>query len=409
MPIAITADGVLDAGGIPVLAPDHGVDAQAGVGIRVTGAVDATGIPVLTMNRASTPDTIAPSVASVAVTSVRTIDVAFTDQMDPDTTTDPGNYVLSGDGQGTLAANPGAVELAGSGVVRLRWDSGDMADGGDVTVTATGVKDASLNLIGEANVQTQNAGGLGVPPSVFSLVQQPSQTYPMLMALVYGKCGLLGDLHEYQTGHVVQVSGSELKLGFLSGESGSIDLTGFTKEMYPTISLWYEDPSTHGALTGTWNVTDIRHDAASASWVVACDVTGHPLPAITFPNEYWDYRLVPSDDWTMMAPITSLKKATTPASYTISGLGAGTLPLNPAGVRLNMGSYYLYWESGTPVPGQAILLTISADVRDTAENSVVSGNTQFMVRNYGAIRIPGRYANFGDWRSRGNWNHWSGM
>ena len=64
------------------------------------------------------------------------IDVLYDQAMGNGVTT-PGNYTVSDTGKGTLAANPDIVTDLGFFFYRLTWISGEMFNGGDITITVT--------------------------------------------------------------------------------------------------------------------------------------------------------------------------------------------------------------------------------------------------------------------------------
>ncbi len=90
-------------------------------------------------------ETVRPTLDAVAVMSWRTIDVTFSEPMLAPGVTTPGDYAISGPGQGALATNPASV--TGSGPYTLAWTTGSMIDGQMVTVAATGLQDAVGNPI----------------------------------------------------------------------------------------------------------------------------------------------------------------------------------------------------------------------------------------------------------------------
>ena len=124
-------------------------------------------------NVASSPlsrtyDTVSPTVSSVAVQTGLSVDVTFSEAMGTGVT-DPCNYSLSGSGQGSLSGNPDAVWLQGGTTYRLTWSSGDMVEGGDITIIVDNVYDLAGNLIGTPNSGTHVGGGIVTPPTVIDL------------------------------------------------------------------------------------------------------------------------------------------------------------------------------------------------------------------------------------------------
>ncbi|MCX8064406.1 MAG: hypothetical protein N3G21_04460 [Candidatus Hydrogenedentes bacterium] len=109
-------------------------------------------------------------VSSVRVTQPLEIEVEFSEPMRMDELGEVGNYSISGEGRGTLLQNPHMVTVISNKKVRLNWNSGEMKNGGDVTITVTGVYDAQGNPIGMPNSKTHIGGGVGgVPPMLASI------------------------------------------------------------------------------------------------------------------------------------------------------------------------------------------------------------------------------------------------
>jgi hypothetical protein len=124
-------------------------------------------------NVASSPlnltyDTVSPTVSSVAVQTGLSVDVTFSEAMGVGVT-DPCNYTLSGDGKGSLSDNPDAVWLQGGTTYRLTWSSGDMIEGGFITITVANVQDTAGNLIGTPDSGTHAGGGIVTPPTVIDV------------------------------------------------------------------------------------------------------------------------------------------------------------------------------------------------------------------------------------------------
>jgi hypothetical protein len=87
-------------------------------------------------------DAIAPTVSTVAVQTALTVNVTFSEPMGTGVTTSS-NYSLSGTGQGTLANNPTSVALVSGNTYRLTWSSGEMVNGGNITVTVANALQAT--------------------------------------------------------------------------------------------------------------------------------------------------------------------------------------------------------------------------------------------------------------------------
>jgi hypothetical protein len=115
-----------------------------------------------------TYDTVSPTVSSVVVQTGLTIDVTFSEAMGTGVT-NPLSYRLSGSGQGSLSDNPDAVHSQSAATYRLTWSSGDMIEGGFITVTVEGVRDMAGNLIGIPDSGTHAGGGTITQPAVIDV------------------------------------------------------------------------------------------------------------------------------------------------------------------------------------------------------------------------------------------------
>tara|TARA_R110001592_G_scaffold50449_1_gene156030 strand:+ start:20 stop:4822 length:4803 start_codon:yes stop_codon:yes gene_type:complete len=101
---------------------------------------------------------VAPKLATVKVLTGLTVEAAFDESLNADGL-DPTNYTLSGVGQGTLAAQPDSATLAAPGRYVLTWNSGEMLNGGDITITVSNVRDVAGNSIGADNIATAAKAG----------------------------------------------------------------------------------------------------------------------------------------------------------------------------------------------------------------------------------------------------------
>jgi len=74
------------------------------------------------------------------------------------------NYVVTGTGKGTLGDNPSTAASVSGNTFLLTWNSGEMKDGGDITITYTTMQGRSGGPTVVA--ATHSGGGIGVAPSV---------------------------------------------------------------------------------------------------------------------------------------------------------------------------------------------------------------------------------------------------
>ncbi len=131
--LTITVSGVEDNSGDLVTTPNSATDAGAGIGV-------------------------APTVQLADVITGLTVNVGFSEPMGAGALV-AANYSLSGAGRGTLAANPDAVVEVSPGLYRLTWTTGEMVNGRDITITASGVTDEAGNPLGTPNSATDVKAG----------------------------------------------------------------------------------------------------------------------------------------------------------------------------------------------------------------------------------------------------------
>ncbi|MBN1517895.1 laminin G domain-containing protein, partial [Candidatus Sumerlaeota bacterium] len=107
-------------------------------------------------------DPTAPNLTDVTVLTSQTVQVVFSELMNA-TADVAANYAVTGSGAGTLATNPDSVSNVGNTTYTLTWTGGEMLDGGDITITATGVEKSNGTPIA-LNSATDADGGIGIAP-----------------------------------------------------------------------------------------------------------------------------------------------------------------------------------------------------------------------------------------------------
>jgi len=123
-------------------------------------------------------DAVAPTVTLVEVQTGLTVDVTFSEAMGDGVTT-ASNYAVSGTGKGALSTNPTSVALVSDTKYRCTWATGEMFNGGNITITVTGAKDLAGNEINSNGTDTGGAIGTA-PPVVITCVQSsPTTTTPL--------------------------------------------------------------------------------------------------------------------------------------------------------------------------------------------------------------------------------------
>lgn len=152
--------------------------ANPGQPIRDLANLTLAGAP-FTGGQAYDIDRTPPTVTQVLVLDGARIRVTFSEPVGTGRTT-PGNYVLSGTGQGTMNPSPDSVTFLPENPDRvvLNWNQGDMIFGGTIIVTVNNVFDVAGNLIGNPNFgQDMMGGGIPNPPRILSLTTiDPSPT-----------------------------------------------------------------------------------------------------------------------------------------------------------------------------------------------------------------------------------------
>ena len=113
-------------------------------------------------------DTVAPTVSTVAVHNGLSVDITFSKAMGTGVTT-ASNYTVSGSGIGTLASHPNSVALVSGNQYRLTWTSGEMFNGGNITITVANAQDLAGNSIGSPNSSTDTGHAVGVAPTGYSV------------------------------------------------------------------------------------------------------------------------------------------------------------------------------------------------------------------------------------------------
>ena len=187
-------------------------DVQDSVGHALASSVTSAAVTV---------DQTKPTVSTVQVRTGLTVDVTFSESLGAGATT-AANYTVSGAGKGTLAANPASVALVGGSTYRLTWASGEMLNGGSITITAANIQDLAGNAVGTPNSATNAGGGIGVAPTVATscTATNPTRTSPIPMTITFS---------ENVTGFDVTdiVVGNATKSGFQSTDAAhySVNLT----------------------------------------------------------------------------------------------------------------------------------------------------------------------------------------
>jgi len=144
--------------------------------IAVATAQDLAGNPISSSGSHTNGGIgVAPTVTTVAVQTGLTVDITFDEAMGTGVTT-ASNYIVSGTGQGTLSNNPNSVALVSGNKYRLTWTSGEMKNGGAITITVANAQDLAGNTMGAPNSGTDATGAIGVAPTVSTVAVQTALT-----------------------------------------------------------------------------------------------------------------------------------------------------------------------------------------------------------------------------------------
>ncbi|HEX2949187.1 MAG TPA: hypothetical protein VHV83_06415 [Armatimonadota bacterium] len=133
-------------------------------------ATNSVGDGAASAEASGTPTADVPAVTAVGVHSALSVDVTFDDSMGAGVTT-AANYTISGTGKGTLANNPDSVALVLGNKYRLTWNTGEMRNGGSITITVAGVQNSlgSAIVAGNNDSGTHVGGAIGTAPAVTGL------------------------------------------------------------------------------------------------------------------------------------------------------------------------------------------------------------------------------------------------
>jgi len=67
-----------------------------------------------------------------------------------------------------LSLHPTSVALKAGNTYTLTWNTGEMKNGDDITVTVANVTDLAGNVVGSPSSGTHAGGGIGIPPAITS-------------------------------------------------------------------------------------------------------------------------------------------------------------------------------------------------------------------------------------------------
>ena len=174
---AMTIDAVTSGGGRSASASYHESDSaigEAAYGFSAGGAHNNQAGVVQAWG-----DVDLPAVVGITALTTRTVQIAFSELMGVGVT-DPTNYTLTGDGQGTLAEHPDHVECVADTMYLLTWDTGATVGDSTITITvASAARDFAGNPMGPLNSASC--------PTVSDLVEFLVPFFLSAFALWYGR------------------------------------------------------------------------------------------------------------------------------------------------------------------------------------------------------------------------------
>ncbi|HPO15278.1 MAG TPA: Ig-like domain-containing protein [Candidatus Hydrogenedentes bacterium] len=243
---------------------DPAVKDAAGNGMGSVNYGTGTGIGVL------------PAVQAVSVADDLHVDVTFSEAMGSSALT-ASNYTLSGTGRGTLSAAPSSVAVGAGNTYRLAWSTGEMRDGGDITVTVgVGALDVAGNPVGTPNSGTDAGGGMGVAPvfSGYGAVPSPAKLGTVVTLTYSVSEALSGNPAVTVNGHGASyVSHAGMNYTY------SYTVQGSDAEGLASISVSGSDLA--GNPGSGVNTTVLRIDKTAPVVTVTTQVTGDTTPLLS--------------------------------------------------------------------------------------------------------------------------------
>ena len=306
----------------------------------------------LALNPAAVGDTTPPTVSSVAVQTGLTVDVTFSEAMGTGVTA-ASNYTVSGTGRGTLATNPNSVALVSGNAYRLTWSSGEMLNGGDITITVANVQDLAGNPIGSPNSGTHTGGAIGVAPTV--TINQaggqadPTGTSPINFTVVFSEV-----VTGFATGDVTvtgTAGGAKTATVTGSGTTYNVAVTGMTTAGTVIASI-AAGVAVDGAGNGntaststdnivTWatppasptgiSLSNMKTDGPRITWNAVADATTYNVYRST-DGSTWGAAIGGVGSPTTAYGDTTAPNANTTYYWTVTAVNVGGESAKPAGV-----------------------------------------------------------------------------
>lgn len=284
---------------------------------------------------------------------------------------DVANYAISGDGVGTLAANPDSVTKVPNTLHKylLSWNSGEAANGGTLTVTVTNVSDLIGNPIGADNTASAVIAGIGEAPSVSAVNVVARQAIDVVFSEAMGD-------------GVVNAANYEIRgagQGTFQPNPSTVQVSEPSANPDDPIIL----PNTYRL---TWSVDEMVHGETVRIVVTNVkDVGGSTIGDLNFADDVGGALGVPptllevvvEDVANIRVTFDEVMGATVSdgANYVIAGSGQGSMSANPDHVNILSGEMVrLTWNAGEMFRGGDVSI-MATGVHDEAGNVIGSDNS----------------------------------
>lgn len=204
----------------------------------------------------------APTVSSIQVMSGTTIKLTYSSAVTTNSTTNS-SYALTGTGKGTLNTNPDLVTNLGSNQYLLTWNSGEMTNGGNLTVTVSGVTDSSGQPVGSPTSGSCTGCATGTAPTISSIVSQNpgltnASSIDYLVTFSESVQGVAGSNFFLTT---TNTASGTISAPTGTGSARTVSITGITGT--GTIRLDLNSPSGISDLAGNALVTTLNGGVSS--------------------------------------------------------------------------------------------------------------------------------------------------
>lgn len=161
------------------------------VTVTTSNMFNAVGNPVPDMSGTDTAAWALPvlsSVGSISAESSSTIIITFTSSMLAVHALLASYYTLSGTGKGTLSDSPDSVESISGAIYRLVWNSGEMLNGGSVTVNVNPLmRNFEGVLIDDPKFATTASFGVSPVVDSFSVLREFIPSFGLIADIIFSE------------------------------------------------------------------------------------------------------------------------------------------------------------------------------------------------------------------------------